>query len=194
MFTGIISHLGKVKSFKNSVLTIEAGRSLTKNLKRGSSIAVNGACLTVEKLGVQPLFTVEVMPETLKRTNLGDLKVGDLVNLELPLGAGSRIEGHFVQGHVDGVGKVKSIVREKNSHIFQIDITKALVRYIVEKGSIAVNGVSLTVIRVGPSNFSVGIIPYTFRNTNFSTLKVGDSVNIEVDILAKYVGTLLKKK
>ena len=191
MFTGIISYIGKVKSFQNSQLLVKADRSFTKQVKNGDSVAVNGVCLTVFDKRAD-LFQVEVMLETIKRTALGGLKSGDIVNLELAMKAADRFAGHIVQGHIDGVAAVKSIKQKGNSHIFTFKIPKSLSRYIVEKGSIAVNGISLTVIDTNNKTFTVGIIPYTWRHTMLSSTKVGDRVNIEVDILAKYLEKLEK--
>ena len=191
MFTGIISHLGKVKSFQNNQLLVKADRSLIKQVKNGDSVAVNGVCLTVIDKRAD-LFQVEVMPETLKRTALGGLKSGDIVNLELAMKAADRFAGHIVQGHIDGVATVKSIKQKGNSRLFTFEVPKQLGRYIVEKGSIAVNGISLTVIDASNKTFTVGIIPYTWRHTMLSSAKVGDRVNIEVDILAKYLEKLEK--
>ena len=154
-------------------------------------MAVNGACLTINSKSSKN-FNVEVMPETLRRTNLGDLKVRDLVNLELAMRAQDMFAGHIVQGHVDGMATIKSIKMEGNSRIFTFRVDSRLSRYVVEKGSIAVNGISLTVIDVDRNSFTVGIIPVTWKRTMFKYAKVGDSVNIEVDILAKYVEKQLK--
>lgn len=192
MFTGIISHLGKVKGYKNNTFKIEAKKSFCRQIKKGSSVAVNGICLTVKAKTGNNLFEVEVIPETLRRTNFSDLKSGDFVNLELPLIASDRFAGHIVQGHVDGMAVVNNIKREGNSHIFTFKVPKLLAGYIVEKGSIAINGVSLTVIGVGNTYFTVGIIPYTWQHTMFGKVKIGDRVNIEVDILAKYLEKLVK--
>lgn len=193
MFTGIISHIGKFEGYKNKCFVFQVKKSLAKKLKKEESIAIDGVCLTIEKkLGVRPLIQVSVMPETLKKSTLGELKSGDLVNLELPLLANGRIAGHIVQGHIDGVATVINVKKIKNSHIFSFKIPKKLSHYIVEKGSIAVNGISLTVIKAKDNIFSVGIIPYTWEHTILSQAKVGDRVNIEVDILAKYVGKLAR--
>ena len=191
MFTGIISHIGKVKSFQNNQLLVKADRSLIKQVKNGDSVAVNGVCLTVIDKRAD-LFQVEVMPETLKRTALGGLKSGDIVNLELAMKAADRFAGHIVQGHIDGVATVKSIKQKGNSRLFTFEVPKQLGRYIVEKGSIAVNGISLTVIDASNKTFTVGIIPYTWKHTMLSGAKVGDRVNIEVDILAKYIDKLAR--
>ncbi|OGD83337.1 riboflavin synthase subunit alpha [Candidatus Curtissbacteria bacterium RBG_13_40_7] len=186
MFTGIISHLGKLEKVKGKEFTFSAGKSFCRNLKKSSSVAVNGACLTVVAKS-KNTFSVDVMPETLNRTVLGDLKKGDLVNLELSLSASGRFEGHFVQGHVDGQATVVNIIKEGNSHLFKFRVDKSLTRYLVNKGSVAINGVSLTVIQAKNVFFTAGIIPYTWNNTTMKSLRVGDKVNIEVDILAKYV-------
>ena len=191
MFTGIISHLGKVDSIKEGQFTFSAPVSFLKNLKKGSSVAVNGVCLTITSVGKDTFF-ISLMPETLRRTTLGTLKKGEIVNLELPLSASGRFEGHIVLGHVDGMAEVVDIKREGNSRIFTFKISRQLIRFIVEKGSIAVNGISLTVIEAKDGLFTVGIIPYTWGNTMIRNLKAGDKVDIEVDILAKYVEKLLK--
>ena len=164
---------------------------MIKQVKNGDSVAVNGVCLTVIDKRAD-LFQVEVMPETLKRTALGGLKSGDIVNLELAMKAADRFAGHIVQGHIDGVATVKSIKQKGNSRLFTFEVPKQLGRYIVEKGSVAVNGISLTVIDTNNKTFTVGIIPYTWRHTMLSSAKVGDRVNIEVDILAKYLEKLEK--
>lgn len=190
MFTGIISHSGKLKSQENIFFTFSADSSLLRKIKKGSSVAINGVCLTVVSKSSDS-FSVELMPETISRTAFEDLKAGDLINLELPLKAGDTIDGHFVQGHIDGVGIVESIKKEENSHLFSFKIEKSLGKYIAEKGSVAVNGVSLTVIDAKSEHFTVGIIPYTFKNTNFGRVRTGDRVNIEVDVLAKYVEKLV---
>ncbi|OGD85619.1 riboflavin synthase subunit alpha, partial [Candidatus Curtissbacteria bacterium RBG_13_35_7] len=175
MFTGIVSYLGKVQSIKSNTLVFEVDKILAKKLKKGDSISINGACLTIENKSVNS-FGVHIIGETRKRTNLGLLKSSDLVNLELPMAVNGKFAGHIVQGHIDGVGLVKSIKKERNSCIFSFKVTKFISKYIVEKGSIAVNGVSLTVISVKADSFTVGIIPYTWENTNFKILKTGDKV------------------
>jgi riboflavin synthase len=157
----------------------------------GDSIAVNGVCLTVIDIGGNRL-TFETMPETLKRTNLGLLRKGDDVNLERALAAGGRMGGHFVQGHVDGTGQILSLTAEGNATIAKFKAPKELMRYIVEKGFIAVDGTSLTVVDCGSDSFSVSLVGYTKQNTVLGSKKVSDMVNIEVDILAKYVENLSK--
>ena len=194
MFTGIISHLGKVKNIKGNEFSFSVGASFLKIIKKGSSVAVNGVCLTVVGRSSQDSFKIEVMPETLNRTVLGDLKKGDLVNLELSLSASGRFEGHIVQGHVDGKATAVNIDKEGNSFIFKFRVDKSLTSYLVNKGSVCINGISLTVIEAKNDFFTVGIIPYTWNNTMMSQLKVGDKVNIEVDILAKYVERIMKNE
>lgn len=193
MFTGIITHLGSLKKKENSILSFGAPKSFLKELQNGSSVAVNGVCLTVFDKNTNN-FSVEVMPETIRKTMLDDLLSGAEVNLELPMRVNDRFEGHIVQGHVDGVGKIISINAEGNSHLFRFKTSKKLCSSVVSKGSIAINGISLTVIEVGIDWFTVGIIPYTMIHTMLSHVKVGDSVNIETDILLKYMQQLLQKK
>src|SRR3989344_1171151 len=194
MFTGIISHLGKVVSIEGNGFSFSVGASFLRNIKKGSSVVVNGVCLTTIGRPSQDSFKVEVMPETLKRTMLGDLKKGDLVNLELALSANGRFEGHIVQGHVDGKAMAVNIDKEENSFIFKFRVDKSLTSYLVNQGSVCINGISLTVIEAKNDFFTVGIIPYTWNNTMMSQLKVGDKVNIEVDILAKYVERIMKNE
>jgi riboflavin synthase len=155
----------------------------------GDSIAVNGACLTVSALDASS-FSVDVMPETLKRTNLGQLYSGSRVNLERALMVGGRVGGHLVQGHVDATGKVVSLVSEAGAIIAKFATPPEVLRYVVEKGFIAVDGVSLTVVGYDRSSFGVSLVGYTLKNTVLGSRKVGDQVNLEVDIMAKYVEKL----
>jgi len=168
-----------------------------KDLKVGESISVNGVCLTVvesQNPRRSGIFSADLSAQTLKSTTLGTLKVGDRVNLERALKLGERLGGHILSGHVDCMGRVKSIVREKGARLFEIATSPEILKYIVPKGSIGVDGVSLTVVHVmGSTGFSVSIIPHTEKVTTFGFLKVNDSVNIEVDILAKYVENLIGK-
>lgn len=195
MFTGIISELGKVKNIlkdgKNTVFAISASKSC-KGLKIGDSIAVNGACHTVVKKTAKT-FSVESMPETLKRTNLVLLKIGDGVNLEKPVKVSDSLDGHIVTGHIDGLAKITKIKPVKNSVIFEFQLQRGLSKFIVEKGSIALDGISLTVISIQKNKLTVGIIPHTIKVTNLKEKKVGDLVNVETDILAKHVAKLLGK-
>ncbi|MBI5122966.1 riboflavin synthase [Candidatus Roizmanbacteria bacterium] len=191
MFTGIITNLGKVVNKSENKLIIKTDRSLIGKLSKGTSIAVDGICLTVVDL-IEDGFSIDFMPETEEKTNIRYLKASDLVNLELPATANSLLSGHIVQGHIDNVAKLETITKEGNSYILKFSIPKDLSKYIVEKGSIAVNGISLTVIDIGDNFFSVGIIPHTWDKTMLHTIKLGDHVNVEVDILAKYLKKLIK--
>lgn len=193
MFTGIITHTGKLEKKEGSVFTFFASSDVLKKLKKGESISVNGCCLTVTDMSVNT-FSTDVMQETEKKTMLGLLKKGDVVNFELPATPTSFLSGHIVQGHIDGVGKIETIKEEGNSRLLTIFVPKDLRRYIVEKGSIAVNGISLTVIKEEKDYFTVGIIPHTWENTMLINIKVGDLVNIETDIMAKYIEKLWKQK
>ena len=174
-------------------LSVSARPNLVRNLSRGASIAVNGTCLTVVAKSKNS-FSADVMEETARRTNLGGLTAGKNVNLELPATAATFLSGHIVQGHVDGVGTVERIQKKSADRILAIGAARALLRYIVPKGSVAVNGVSLTVIGVGRKSFEVGIIPHTWESTTLRDLAAGARVNIEVDVLAKYVEKLIKKR
>lgn len=185
LFTGIITEVGKVISLRQEKLVVGAVQVL-KGLELGGSVAVNGACLTVTDL-TSSSFSVDVVPETLRRTNLGLLKTGDPVNLERPLGLGGELGGHLVQGHIDGTGKIIAITPEESSTIFRVEAPAEIMRHVVEKGFIAVEGISLTVTEPTSGYFQVSIIYYTRTHTNMNTHKIGDLVNLEVDIMAKYV-------
>lgn len=193
MFTGIISHLGELKKVGNSVFTFSAPKRFCSQITKGTSVAVNGACLTIFKKDKSNSFSIEIMPETAKKTTLIGLKTGDLVNLELPLTLKSFISGHLIQGHVDAKGLIRKIKQEENSKLFTIQYPTSLYKYIVEKGAISINGISLTVISVQKYYFTIGIIPYTWEHTMLHTVKIGDEVNLEVDIVAKYIEKLLQK-
>lgn len=193
MFTGIITNLGRVVNKTKTSLIIKTGKDFFIGLDKGRSVAVDGICLTVVTYNKNS-FEVNIMPETVSRTNIQYLQLGDLVNLELPATAQSFLSGHIVQGHIDGTGKLLSIVKKNNSNILKFSIPTPLSKYIVEKGSIAVNGVSLTVIEATKKYFVVGIIPHTWKKTMLHTINVGNAVNLEVDILAKHVEKLLKEK
>lgn len=192
MFTGIIDYLGKVKSIRKNCLTIQTEEALAAKLSKGNSVAVNGICLTVTKAAKES-FDIDFIPETEEKTNIKYLKKGDLVNLELPMTPTTFLSGHIVQGHIDGLGKLESVDNEGTSKLLKISIINKLSKYLVEKGSVIVNGVALTVIKVNNSCFTVGIIPYTWQNTNLKNLSVGDFVNIEVDILGKYIKKFLER-
>ena len=191
MFTGIVEEVGVVASISENAMTVRASK-VTDGLKLGDSIAVNGACLTAISF-TKTEFSVDLSPETIRRTGLGDLSQGRPVNLERALLVTDRMGGHIVQGHVDGTGRVMSTKPEGDSIIFRIRVPKRLNRYIVEKGFIAVDGISLTVVKRGASSFTLAVIPYTINNTNLAALSVGNRVNLEADILAKYVESLLDR-
>ena len=188
MFTGIVEEVGRAASAPNGELFIHAAAVL-EGTKLGDSIAVNGACLTVTRLEPNG-FTVDLAPETLRRTNLGALTAGAAVNLERSLAFGGRVGGHLVQGHVDGVATIERITPEGNASMVRFQLPGKLARYVTEKGFIAVEGVSLTVVGAGDDWFSVTLIPFTGEHTNLGAKAAGDTVNIEVDILAKYVERL----
>ena len=188
MFTGIVEEIGSVRAARPGQLTITAQKVLD-DTRPGDSIAVNGVCLTVTELAPD-YFSVDVMPETLQRTNLGALRSGDGVNLERPLAVGGRFGGHFVQGHVDGVGRVRSATPQGGALILKFEARPEIMRYVVEKGFIAVDGVSLTVVQCNSTSFGVSLVRYTLENTTLGVRRPGDTVNLEVDIIAKYVERL----
>ncbi len=191
MFTGIITNLGKISKKGADKLSIKTNKKLVRKISDGLSIAVNGICLTVISKSEME-FSIDFIPETEAKTNIRYLKIGDLVNLELPATYESFLSGHIVQGHIDGIARLESIKKQNNSHILKFSISKSLSKYIVNKGSIAVNGISLTVTEIKKDFFTVGIIPYTWKNTISHSIQVGDFANIEVDILAKYLAKLMK--
>ncbi len=185
MFTGIVEEVGTAKSLQGARLTISAIEVL-KGTKLGDSIAVNGTCLTVTNIS-DGTFSVDVMPETMRRTNLGALFPGQGVNLERSLAADGRFGGHIVQGHVDGTGKIISMVPEREALLMEVAAPPDIMRYLVEKGYIAVDGISLTIIRCDATSFAVSLVAYTQKHTTLGGKRVGDVVNLEVDIIAKYV-------
>ena len=189
MFSGIVEEVGSIREAGGDSLTIAASLVLDQTAL-GESIAVNGACLTVARLG-DGWFGTDIMPETVRRTNLGRLRPGDAVNLERSLTLASRLGGHMVQGHVDGTGTVRVLVAEGDALLVTIEAPPAVMRYVVEKGYIAVDGASLTVVDHSPAAFRVSLVRYTLEHTIFGRWKVGQAVNLEVDILAKYVERLL---
>jgi riboflavin synthase len=190
MFTGIVEEIGTVKSVQPGKLTITAKTTL-EGTRLGDSIAVNGACLTVTALDKEA-FSIEVMPETLRRSNLGLLRPGDGVNLERGLAVGQRMGGHFVQGHIDGTGRIVSLTPEEGAVLMRVAAPADIMGYVVEKGFIAIDGVSLTVISRDATSLTVSLVAYTRENTILRQRKPGDVVNIEVDVLAKYVEQLIK--
>lgn len=193
MFTGIIEEIGKVeriqKDSRNCKLSIKASKILT-DIHLGDSIAVNGICLTVTHFNHQA-FTVDVMNETWSRTALTLLKNGSEVNLERALSVNGRLGGHVVTGHIDGTGKISSIKKDDNAVWYQINTQKEILDLIVEKGSITIDGISLTVAKVSKLNFSVSVIPHTLEQTILKSKQVGSTVNLENDILGKYVQKLM---
>lgn len=194
MFTGIIETLAKVESIEKEQSNVHFtfSSSITHELKIDQSVAHNGVCLTVVKLN-NLNYTVTAIDETLQKTNLGNLKVGDNVNIERCMPANGRFDGHIVQGHVDETGTVTQIIDNKGSWTYTIAYQNKSNNMTVEKGSITINGTSLTVVDSQDHSFSVCIIPYTFENTVFKTLKIGDTVNLEFDIVGKYVAKMMGK-
>ena len=188
MFTGIVEEVGTVAEAAKNRLRITGGLVM-ESLAVSDSIALNGVCLTVvERTG--DVFTVDVVEETLSRTNLGALQAGDIVNLERALTPSSRMGGHIVQGHVDGTGVVDRMSGSPQERMLWVTLRPELMRYVVEKGFIALDGISLTVAETGATEFSVAVIPYTAEHTSLKARAQGDRVNIEIDILAKYVERL----
>lgn len=192
MFTGIIENLGKIENISENQLTISAGGNFMQKISEGLSISINGICLTVAKFNEEN-FRIDFIPETREKTNIGSLRNGDFVNLELPATSETFLSGHIVQGHVDGVGKIEEITEDGNSRVLTISIPEQLSKYIVNKGSITLNGISLTVIEINDNILKVGIIPVTWDKTMLKQIKVGDQINIEVDVIAKYVEKLIQK-
>ncbi len=192
MFTGIVAEVGKIASASSKRLAITASKVMDR-MGSGDSIAVNGACLTVADFD-DSSFTVDIMPETLRRTNLGMLRVGDAVNLERALTLDGLLGGHLVQGHIDAIGKIFSVTEDNGTTILKIEAPPKVMSYIVEKAFIAVDGVSLTVIGIGKETFEVSVVEYTMKNTTLGNRQAGDAVNLEADIIAKYVVQLNKKE
>jgi riboflavin synthase len=193
MFTGIVTELGRVRKIREGgALTLQIAASKTvRDLKVGDSVAVNGVCLTATKVG-RTAFWTQAVPETLGKTTLGSLKKGSVVNLELAARLRDRLGGHLVQGHVDGRARAISVTAEGASHRIAFSVPGELARYLVPKGSVTVDGASLTVADVSPNGFEVVVIPHTLEMTTLGKVEVGHEVNIEVDILAKYTERLLE--
>ena len=189
MFTGIIEEVGKVKAKDEYFLEI-AGKVVLYEVFEGDSISVNGACLTITKL-METSFSVDLSSETLNRTNLGGLKENDTVNLERASTLNKMIGGHLVQGHIDGVGKITSLKNIGDSSLLKVETDSRILKYVVEKGFIAIDGISFTVTDTFDDSFTISIIPYTKAKTNLMYKRLGDHVNIEVDIIGKYVEKLL---
>ena len=194
MFTGIIEDLGTVKTlnWEDTNLHIEIKSSIAKELKIDQSISHNGVCLTVINCNSKT-YTVTAIKETLDKTNLNSLKVGSIINIERGLRLGDRLDGHIVQGHIDQVGKCTAVKSLNGSWLYDFEYDPILNNITIEKGSITVNGVSLTVVNSKKNSFSVAIIPYTYLNTNFKELKVESIVNLEFDVVGKYVSRLYSK-
>ncbi len=192
MFTGIVEGVGKIEKISKRTknrsaiqMTVNLGK-YAKGLKIGQSVALNGVCLTATKLSKSNCI-FEMIEETTNKTDLGSLKSGDIVNIERSLRTGDRLEGHFVLGHVDGVGTIKKIQNKPKEVQVWFEVPKELSKYVVKKGSIAVDGISLTVVDIKNNLASVCLIPHTIEITNFKTKNVGDKINIETDILGKYI-------
>ena len=191
MFTGIIETLGTVQEIRKNEdnYDITIASSITNELKVDQSVAHNGVCLTVVSIS-DSKYTVTAIKETIQKTNLGNWNVGDLVNLERAMKLGDRLDGHIVQGHVDQIGTCKNIENANGSWYFTFEYNPDLKNLTIEKGSITVNGVSLTVVNSKKNEFSVAIIPYTYENTNFKSIKIGTKINLEFDVIGKYITKL----
>ena len=196
MFTGLVEETGKlidkIVTGEGYQLVISA-KKVMSDLEIGSSICVNGVCLTVVKK-TEASFYLDTIEETLKKTNLGSLNIGDKVNLERPLKADERLGGHFVLGHVDTTGKIAEVKELSNSHFVTISYPEQFNKYLIYVGSVAIDGVSMTVAELGKNTFSVGVIPHTWEETIFSNKKPGDTVNLEFDVLGKYVEKIMEGK
>ena len=192
MFTGIVEETGRLKSLNGERIEITCAKILS-DMKIGDSICTNGICLTVTDFA-KDYFAADVMPETLRRTSLEELNIGGVVNLERAMKVGDRFGGHIVSGHIDGTGKILNIRTEGNAIFINISAEKFLLKQIAAKGSVALDGISLTVVDAGAENFSVSMIPHTRAVTNFNFKRVGSLVNIETDILAKYIERLMTFK
>ena len=196
MFSGIVQEIGTVKGLemKDGILDLAiSSEKLIKDLKDGSSISVNGACLTVTDI-TKDFFKVQVTEETLKKTNLANLKIGSKINLEPSLKLGETIDGHLVSGHIDTVGEVSGITLSGKNKIIKISFSGEYQKYIAPKGSITVNGISLTVINSKNHEFDFTLIPFTRDNTNLSLIKIGDLVNLEIDLISRYLVNYLENK
>jgi riboflavin synthase len=199
MFTGITEHVGKIESLEHAKdggrlrVSLEGASALSSEMKLGDSISVNGCCLTVVEFDKNH-FSADLSGETLRRTSFGEKKAGNLVNLERPLAANARLGGHFVQGHVDGIGRVTRLVPEGDNWWLSVRVPEDQRRYVAEKGSISIDGISLTVARWHEGVADIAVIPFTHAHTNVRAMSPHDAVNIETDILAKYVESLLANR
>jgi riboflavin synthase len=192
VFSGIVEETGSINSALSSTLSIKADK-IFNDLKPGDSVAVNGVCLTVTRLKNR-VFDVDVMPETLKRSTLGALHTGDAVNLERALTLSGRLGGHLVQGHIDATGVIEGISREGDAELMTITAPPEVMRYVVEKGFIAVDGLSLTVVRHTTDDFTVSLVAFSRNHTTMGAKRVGDRVNLEADIISKYVENFVSKR
>ncbi len=192
MFTGIVEEVGRIKAIGSGVLQVSASKVL-EDVQLGDSIAVNGICLTVTEFSGSS-FRADVMPETIRRTSLAELKIGSPVNLERALTLSSRLGGHIVSGHIDGVGRIVSLKDDKNAILMKVAADVGILHYIVEKGSVALDGISLTVAAVTDRDFTVSLIPHTRQVTNLGSKGEGSLINIENDVVGKYVEKLLQPR
>ena len=196
MFTGIVEEVGMIRSINrgqhSAILTVHA-KTVLEETRIGDSIAVNGVCLTVIRMD-KDHFTADVMPETLRRSNLGQLKPGSRVNLERAMAADGRFGGHIVAGHIDGTGTIRAMQPEGNAVLVTVSAAPELLRYVVEKGSIAIDGISLTVAKVTHTDFTVSLIPHTGEETTLLKHRSGEIVNLETDIIGKYVEKLMQPR
>ena len=199
MFTGITEHVGKIDALDHGAdggrlrVSLDGAAELAAQMKLGESISVSGCCLTVVEFGADH-FCADLSGETLRRTSRGEKRLGDLVNLERPLAAGARLGGHFVQGHVDGVGRVTRLIPEGDNWWLSVRVPDTLRRYVAEKGSLAIDGISLTVAAWHDGVADIAVIPFTYAHTGVRAMVPGDAVNLECDILAKYVGSVLESR
>lgn len=196
MFTGIVTHCGRVSSARDRAGLLEleiAAPDIARELHRGDSVAVNGVCLTATRTS-RRRFSAQAMGETLARSTLDALRKGSVVNLELPARLADRLGGHLVQGHVDGVARVVRMEDAEGARRIWFQASDDVLRYLVHKGSVALDGVSLTIVEVGRTSFQVALIPHTLKETTFGELKVGSTVNVEVDVVSKYVERLMKRE
>ncbi len=190
MFSGIVEKSGtlakRVQERKRLALTFQS-RAWDKPLKKGESISVNGVCLTVTQIPKPNQFTVQAVPETIASTTIGGLRVRDKVNLERSLAWGERIGGHFVLGHVDGVGRIRKRIGRGKNFALQIEVPSAVIQHLVPKGSVAVDGISMTIQKLGPDSITIAVIPHTAKSTTLGGMKRGDRVNLEADVIAKHL-------
>ena len=192
MFTGLIETITKVTDFSQTSkgAVIEVEYPFYSEVKIGDSISINGVCLTVIKINGN-ILSFEISRETLLKANFSNIKKGDIVNMERAMAANSRFDGHIVSGHIDGIAAIKNIKKDGFSYRFEFEAEKEITRYIIKKGSVTINGISLTVVDIFDTIFSVEVIPHTLNNTNLSKLNIGDKVNVETDIMARYVEKFL---